>query len=116
MRDLSRIKSGKPYIRFYWFINAQAEIVGTIRYRKNIPEEYGNIGFEIAPSFRNNSYGKMMLINLLKILKEEQIESLNITALEQNLVSNGLILSCGGRFVKKLSIRNSILNIYNVQL
>lgn len=118
LRSISRFKEKKPYIRFYWFVNELEEIVGTIRYRRNIPEEYGNIGYEISPNSRNKGYGKKMLNLLLIELKKEGLKSVLLSLSEDNIISQKVIEHNGGKFVKKLIKTDSkeILDIYEIAL
>lgn len=118
LRHPDRLKNAKPFIRFYWFFNEAQAIVGTLRYRINIPEEYGNIGYEISPQYRNQGYGRKMLGALKEQLQEEGIESFLLTLSPENKASQKIIEYNGGRFVKQLEEPSSgdLLNMYQIVL
>ncbi len=118
LRESQRIEEKKPYVRFYWFMNNLNEIVGTIRFRLNVPFEFGNIGFEISPKSRNQGYGKKMLSELLKILKTEKLEKTQITVSQNNLPSQKIIEFNNGQLIKvtKDSDNKSNLNVYEIIL
>jgi predicted acetyltransferase len=96
LSEEKRLAENKPFVRFYWFLNDAVEIVGTIRYRANIPEEYGNIGYEISSHYINKGYGKLMLQMLLQELKEEGIEKVILTTSKENIPSIKTIEFNGG--------------------
>jgi len=118
LRDLNRLKENKPYVRFYWFVNEIEEIIGTIRFRTNIPEEYGNVGYEIAPEYRSRGYGKKMLRLLLNELKLEGIKSGLLSLSEENISSQKVIEHNGGNFVKKIQLpeKVEVLNVFEIVL
>lgn len=116
LRDQQRLKENKPYVRFYWFINEMNKIVGTIRYRVNIPEEYGNIGFEISPNQRNKGNGRKMLSTLIEQLREEEIAKIQLTLSQNNLASEKIIKLCKGEFIKLIKKENKVLKLYEIIL
>ncbi len=118
LRDPSRLEEKKPYVRFYWFLNDAEEIVGTIRYRTNIPAEFGNVGYEIAPKHRNKGYGKQMLKSLLEQLKREGVERLTLTLSADNIGSRKVVEYNGGTFVKKVKQGEKVelLDMYEIQI
>jgi predicted acetyltransferase len=97
-----RLAENKPYVRFYWFLKDANEIVGTIRYRVNIPEEYGNIGYEISSQHRNKGFGKLMLQMLLEQLKQEGIENVILTTSKENIPSIRTIEFNAGVYVGEI--------------
>lgn len=118
LRDSKRLEEGKPYVRFYWFLKNHNEIVGTIRYRLNIPEEFGNLGYEISPKHRNKGYGRKMLAELIKQLKAEKVGSVLLTLSQDNLASEKIIELNGGIFLKLLKSKesNMDLKLYEIVL
>ncbi|MDO6544882.1 GNAT family N-acetyltransferase [Photobacterium sanguinicancri] len=87
----------------YWLVNDNKSILGAIRVRHNIDNEFlaleaGHIGYDMAPSFRQKGNGKLMLKLALAKAKALGIDSALITADEDNLASRSVIESNGGQF------------------
>jgi len=116
-----RFVKKQPYVRFYWFMDDE-RIIGTIRYRINIPAEHaevlGNIGYELSPSFRGHGLGKAMLGHLLGQLKNENVEQVIITISKHNTPSIRVVESNGGKLVGEIfsSESNEYLNKYEINI
>lgn len=95
LSDNNRLKNNEPFVKFYWLCNSSDIIVGTIRYRDNIPPFYGNLGYEISPSHRNKGLGKLMLSLLSKELKLLGIRNIYATVSKDNEFSIKLLKSEG---------------------
>jgi predicted acetyltransferase len=115
-RSVQRLIDNKPHVRFYWFIDNQNQIVGTIRYRVNIPPEYGNIGYEISPIHRKKGLGKMILKMLIEELRKEEIAKICVTVTKDNLGSIKVIEYNKGIFLGEIyaSEGNEYLNQYEI--
>tara|TARA_B100000768_G_C11011234_1_gene262110 strand:+ start:34 stop:552 length:519 start_codon:yes stop_codon:yes gene_type:complete len=90
-----RLENDEPFVKFYWLVDSSLNIVGTIRYRINIPALYGNVGYEISPKHRHKGFGKKMLIQLKKELKINGTNSLIATVRKENNHSIKLLESQG---------------------
>ncbi|KXI24534.1 GNAT family N-acetyltransferase [Photobacterium sanguinicancri] len=87
----------------YWLVNDNKSILGAIRVRHNIDNEFlaleaGHIGYDMAPLSRQKGNGKLMLKLALAKAKALGIHSVLITADEDNLASRSVIESNGGQF------------------
>ncbi|WP_413283673.1 GNAT family N-acetyltransferase [Vibrio sp. MA40-2] len=86
----------------FWLINNQRSILGVIRIRHNIGNEFlsveaGHIGYDIAPSSRGRGYGKVMLKLALSKARALGINEALITADEDNYASRKVIEANGGK-------------------
>lgn len=84
----------------YWLIDHGA-IIGAIRIRYNIENNYlalqaGHIGYDVAPSFRNQGYGTKILALALPLVRKLGIETAIIVADENNIASRKIIEANGG--------------------
>ena len=84
----------------FWLIDDSANILGAIRIRhdiesKYLSEECGHIGYDIAPKYRKNGLGKLILKLGLHEAKKLNIEDVLITADEDNIASRKVIESNG---------------------
>lgn len=89
----------------FWFVDGNRNILGAIRIRHNINNEFlaleaGHIGYDVAPSHRGIGHGKSMLKLALPKAKMLGISEVLITADEDNIASRKVIESNGGRFEK----------------
>ncbi len=116
LRNFKRIEEGKPYVRFYWFVNDDGIIVGTIRYRLNIPLDFGNIGYEISPLHRRNGHGTKMLNRLIDLLEEEKVRKIEIAISVENLTSQKIVKNNNGRFLRAMTNSKSglVTNIFEI--
>ncbi|MGR5078629.1 GNAT family N-acetyltransferase [Photobacterium swingsii] len=99
------LREGYVPCNHYWLVNDNKSILGAIRVRHNIDNEFlaleaGHIGYDVAPSFRQQGNGRTMLKLALPKAKALGIHSALITANEDNLASRRVIESNGGRFDK----------------
>ncbi|EJG2021303.1 GNAT family N-acetyltransferase [Vibrio parahaemolyticus] len=89
----------------FWLIDNHRNILGVIRVRHNIDNEFlaleaGHIGYDVAPSYRGMGYGKLMLKLALPKAKMLGIAQALITADEDNIASRKVIEFNGGQFEK----------------
>ncbi|EGQ8513577.1 GNAT family N-acetyltransferase [Vibrio parahaemolyticus] len=89
----------------FWLVDDKRNILGAIRVRHNIDNEFlaleaGHIGYDIAPSYRGMGYGKTMLKLVLPKAKLLGISEALITADEDNIASRKVIEANGGQFEK----------------
>ncbi|HDY7465621.1 GNAT family N-acetyltransferase [Vibrio vulnificus] len=97
------LREGYVPCSHFWLVDAQKTVLGAIRVRHNINNEFlaieaGHIGYDIAPSHRGKGNGKVMLKLALPKAAELGIERALITADEDNLASRGVIEANGGEF------------------
>ncbi|PSU35814.1 GNAT family N-acetyltransferase [Photobacterium lutimaris] len=99
------LRDGYVPCHHYWLVNIDDEIIGAIRVRHNINTpflslEAGHIGYDVAPSFRRQGYGKTMLRLVLPKAYQLGIQRALITADEDNIASRTVIERNGGQFDK----------------
>ncbi|CAM3950774.1 GNAT family N-acetyltransferase [Vibrio neonatus] len=97
------LRDGYVPCSHYWLVNAEKSILGAIRVRHDINNEFlsleaGHIGYDIAPSHRAKGKGKLMLKLALAKAAELGIDSALVIADEDNLASRGVIEANGGEF------------------
>lgn len=85
----------------YWLMNDDAKLVGTMRIRHQLKNEFlarecGHIGYDVAPSFRNHGYAQAMLRLSFAKIRELGLYRILITADETNIASRKVIEACGG--------------------
>ncbi|CAH6841436.1 Acetyltransferase [Vibrio chagasii] len=89
----------------YWLVSDEGEILGAIRVRHRIDNEFlsleaGHIGYDIAPSKRGSGYGKAMIKFAIPKASSLGIKQALITADEDNIASRKVIEANGGKFEK----------------
>ncbi len=88
----------------YFLIMVDDSIVGEIhlRYMSNdfILNFAGHVGYGIAPWERRKGYATRALKKLMIIAKDMKLERLLLTTDEDNVASQKVIVSCGGRYEK----------------
>lgn len=94
-------KEEREPISYYWLTDG-AKILGAIGIRhtlrrKIIREEVGHIGYDIAPSYRNQGLGKALLKLGLDKAKEMGLSEVLIVADERNIASRKVIEHNGGQ-------------------
>ena len=99
------LREGYVPCSHFWLVDNTRSILGAIRIRHNIGNEFlaleaGHIGYDIAPSYRGKGNGKLMLKLALSKAIELGIARALITADEDNFASRGVIESNGGEFEK----------------
>ena len=87
----------------FWLVNSEQSILGAIRVRHTIDSEFlsleaGHIGYDIAPSFRGQGRGKLMLNLVLPKARELCIQLALVTADEENFASRKVIEANNGQF------------------
>ncbi|ALM70752.1 GNAT family N-acetyltransferase [Vibrio vulnificus] len=99
------LREGYVPCSHFWLIDSTRSILGAIRVRYNIDNDFlsleaGHIGYDIAPSYRGKGNGKLMLKLALSKAASLGIERALLTADEDNFVSRGVIEANGGEFEK----------------
>lgn len=112
------LPAGEVAYSTYWLVTYYNHILGNIRLRHQSLPVYGNIGYDIRPSFRNNGYGTVML--KLAIEKAQQLEMnyLKIACDQRNKSSIKVIEKNGGVFIERVFDRKTRLfvNKYFIDL
>lgn len=85
----------------WWLIDENNNIAGTSRLRMSLESdvdinEEGNIGYDIAPSFRNKGFGSLILKLTLNKAKSFGFDKIFITCSENNPASKKIIENNGG--------------------
>ena len=96
------LREGYVPCSHFWLIDDNQSILGVVRIRHNINNEFltlegGHIGYDIAPSFRRNGYGKAMLKLALIKAKGLGLNQVLLTADEDNIASRKIIESNSGK-------------------
>ncbi|WP_061038406.1 GNAT family N-acetyltransferase [Vibrio coralliirubri] len=95
------LREGYVPCSHFWLVDSHGNIIGVIRVRHNIENEFlsleaGHIGYDIAPSFRGRGYGKQILKLALIEAKALGINRALVTADEDNYASRKVIEANGG--------------------
>lgn len=101
------VKDGNVPCTTRWFQRDDGTIVGAIRIRHHIDHPYlaiegGHIGYDIAPSFRRKGCGTAMLRQALALAKKLGLSKVMLVTDSDNVASQAMITSCGGRLTQKL--------------
>lgn len=101
------LREGYVPCSHFWLVGTDKSLQGVIRIRHNIDNEFlsleaGHIGYDIAPSYRGNGKGKLMLKLALPKVKELGILKALVTADEDNFASRKVIEANGGQFEKTI--------------
>lgn len=106
LKDINDLSSGiglpKGYVPSteWWLINTNNDILGTVRLRHRLGErnyqEGGHIGYDIAPSYRRQGYGKAILQITLNKARELGLKRVLITCDFDNIGSKKIIEYNGG--------------------
>ncbi len=96
------LREGYVPCSHFWLVNCDSAIIGAIRVRHNINNDFlkleaGHIGYDIAPSHRSKGHGKCMLKLVLPKAKALGIEQALITADDDNIASRKVIEANGGQ-------------------
>ena len=96
--NTSPAKDG-PQTLFWLLINNFPVGIGKLRYQlnNNIEKSKGNIGYAIRHSQRNKGYGKILLKELLKKIKETNVKEILIICKEKNIASRKIIEANNGK-------------------
>ncbi|NRF25675.1 GNAT family N-acetyltransferase [Vibrio coralliilyticus] len=96
------LKPGYVPCSHFWLIDENQSIRGAIRIRHHIENEFlsseaGHIGYDIAPNFRGQGNGKMMLKLALAEARKLGISKALVTADDDNWPSRKVIEANGGQ-------------------
>jgi predicted acetyltransferase len=96
------LREGYVPCSHFWLVDEQQSILGAIRVRHNIDNDFlsleaGHIGYDIAPSYRRKGFGKAMLKLALNEAQQLGISKALVTADEDNIASRKVIEANGGR-------------------
>ena len=91
----------------YWFIDDMENVLGVVRIRTQLANEYlkniaGHVGYDIAPQYRRQGFGQKLLELTLEKIQELGFKELLITSDEDNIASIKIIEACGGTLEKKV--------------
>lgn len=93
-----------PCLQYGLFRGEDGLLLGQIQVRLGLlgylVEFGGNIGYCVRPTERRKGYAKEMLMCALNICRQEGLDKVLITCLEDNVGSARTIESCGGGFEK----------------
>ena len=96
--------NGIHCLQYGLFCKEEDRLLGLIQIRLELKGYLinfgGHIGYCVRPSERRKGYAKAMLKSALDICKNEGLERVLITCLEENIGSAKTIESCGGVFEK----------------
>lgn len=107
----------------YWLINNESELLGVIRIRTSIDNEYikkyaGHIGYDISPFHRRQGYGRDILrLGLIKA-RALGLDKVLVTCKSDNKGSIKIIESNGGVFETEIfkESENEFLRRYWIDL
>ncbi|MBS3806140.1 MAG: GNAT family N-acetyltransferase [Bacteroidales bacterium] len=117
IRKLGQHRDGKelPYHEVpystYWLADEDGNIYGNLRIRYESLPVYGNVGYDIRPSFRGRGLGTLMLSLGLQRARDLKLERLKITCDEKNTASVRIIEKNGGKFLERTYDRRTRLYV-----
>ena len=95
----------------YWlYVDDKPVGTGKLRHRltEKLMENGGHVGYAIAPSYRNQGYGKMLLKLLINEARNLGISNLLLTIQNHNTASIQVAIANGGIIEKSNDIRHHI--------
>jgi len=95
----------------YWLADPAGSIYGNLRIRHEMLPVYGNIGYDIRPSFRGMGLGSLMLKLGLEKARDLELERLKIACDEKNTASVRIIEKNGGVFLERVYDRRTRLYV-----
>lgn len=95
----------------WWLADEKGVIYGNLRLRHQSLPVYGNVGYDIRPSFRGKGLGTLLLRLGLGKAKELEMERLKIACDEKNLASLKIIEKNGGQFLERIYDRRTRLYV-----
>jgi len=103
-----------------FLVDEASNIYGVLSFRLKLNDHLlaydGHIGYGIRPSQRGKGYGKLILKLALEIAKEREFEKVLITCNEENLRSEAVILSQGGKLENKVYKTDGYIKRYWIYL
>ena len=99
-----------PYSTF-WLTDGDKKIYGNLRIRHQILPVYGNVGYDIRPSFRGRGLGTLMLSLGLDKARDLRLERLKVACDEKNAASIRTIEKNGGQFLERIYDRRTRLYV-----
>lgn len=109
-----------PSLQYCLFAKETHTLLGMLQIRLKLSgylvDFGGHIGYCVRPSQRRKGYAKTMLSMALDICREQGLEKVLITCLEDNLGSEKTILSCGGVYEKTVYDGQANLKRYWITL
>ncbi|MBC7959878.1 MAG: GNAT family N-acetyltransferase [Vallitaleaceae bacterium] len=104
----------------YFMVDGQGRILGAIHFRhelnKNLLNNGGHIGYGIRPSERRKGYSKLMLTQMLKMIKAKGYDKVLITCDEDNVASAKTIEACNGIFSDRIESDGEWTRRYWIEL
>lgn len=90
----------------YWLVDASDEVIGVIRIRHRVDNEFlqiiGHVGYEIKSTCRKQGYGSKLLKLGLVEAKKIGLQKVLITCEEDNIGSKRIIEKFNGMYKKRL--------------
>ncbi len=104
----------------FWLVNEAGDVLGNIRIRHTLATEWlkniaGNIGYDVAPSFRRRGYGTAMLRLGLEKAQQLGLDNVMISCAKSNEGSRKIIEACGGIFERLSTDKDgAVYRIYQI--
>lgn len=104
------------WCQYYWWVKNN-NILGTLRYRLNNKEIYGQVGYDVSPKHRGKGVAKKMLKSFIEV-KQGSVKELYLTVPPENTASIKVIEANRGQFVQKLYFEefDEYLNQYRIDM
>lgn len=97
---------------FFAVRKADNKIIGIIDLRHTLNEflkDFGNCGYSVRPSERNQGYATEMLDQLKKVAKEVGLSELHISVEKSNIASIKVIQHNGGEYERSFTYENETI-------
>ena len=104
---------------FFAVRRSDNRVVGIIDLRHTLNDflkDFGNCGYSVRPSERNNGYATEMLRQLIAVAKEAGLSELHISVEKTNTPSIHVIKKNGGVYERSFAHDNELADIYQIKL
>lgn len=103
----------------FFVLDKNRKIVGIVDFRhelKGFLVDFGHCGYSVRPEERNRGYATEILGDIIKIAKEQGLDSINISVERSNVPSVKTIIKNGGKYKRSFEFQGEFADVYEISL
>lgn len=103
----------------FFAVDDEDEIIGIIDLRHTLNDflkDFGNSGYSVRPSQRQNGYATEMLRQVLDIARRAGLTELHLSVEKDNIPSIKTIVKNGGVYERSFEFESELADIYRIEL